>query len=651
MSNIDALKQQHLSMFEKKRDKHKKILGELYMEYISKKSTNEEDNWELFSNFYLYFSERFPCEIYENEKIVGTNWHWKWSTLIPNTVTPNNAGHFIPSFQDFLQKGVQEKINEVKNLPHGAALETCLKAFSQYIKNYSDTARKACESSCGENKQRLLNIANDCEHISNHPPTSFRQALQLIWFIKSFLDMESNQAAISLGRADSYLYPYFENDIKSGILTYEDAKELIMCFYIKASEGDESCMLTVGGDVENELTALFIDAQTQIKMRQPSIALRVCRSTSEQILSKATELVLVGNGMPAYFNDDVIIKGLKNIGINDKDSNDYGVVGCYEAAPQGVFSNTVACSFNIFDPFSEFLELKSEYTCFSEFLDAYKEHFDNYYKNRLLPRFKTSAERDQALVCPFASTLLNKEKYIFGINISETGILIDSIHTIKKLVFDEKYTTIEYLLSQAKNDFTDDALYEKILNLKSYYGSNDKESNELAKEITSYIGKVIRRYVIGDNVIISPSLFIFTQDIWHREHVGMVNGRKKGELLSYGIMPCEAPHSNVLTSALLSCANVCAEYFPNGCPAMIRLDNKEIEQANILPSLIKTFFEAGGFHLAINTLDAETLQKAKEEPKEYSDIIVKISGYSAHFTTLNEKIQNAVIERARSNSK
>ena len=51
MSNIDALKQQHLSMFEKKRDKHKKILGELYMEYISKKSTNEEDNWELFSNF------------------------------------------------------------------------------------------------------------------------------------------------------------------------------------------------------------------------------------------------------------------------------------------------------------------------------------------------------------------------------------------------------------------------------------------------------------------------------------------------------------------------------------------------------------------------------------------------------------------------
>ena len=207
------------------------------------------------------------------------------------------------------------------------------------------------------------------------------------------------------------------------------------------------------------------------------------------------------------------------------------------------------------------------------------------------------------------------------------------------------------MLSQAKNDFTDDALYEKILSLKSYYGSNDKESNELAKEITSYIGKVIRRYGIGDNVIISPSLFVFTQDIWHREHVGMVNGRKKGELLSYGIMPCEAPHSNVLTSALLSCANVCAEYFPNGCPAMIRLGNKEIEQANILPSLIKTFFEAGGFHLAINTLDAETLQKAKEEPKEYSDIIVKISGYSAHFTTLNEKIQNAVIERARSNSK
>lgn len=646
MDNPVFLKEQHHLLFEQKRKTHKELVATLYQQYICDKNVDEENKWDLFSGFYNYFSENFPTEIYEKESIVGTNWHWKWQSAVKGTVTPYNKGHFIADFKDFLKKGVSGKLNDVKNDANGKAMASSLKAFSEYLKRYADAAKKASETALGDDKKRLLNISNDCEYISENPPSSFSQAIQLIWFIKCFLDMESGSAAISFGRADSYLYPYYKNDIEAGIITREKAKELIMCFYIKVSEGDESCMLTVGGEEENELTSLFIEAQIQINMRQPSIGLRVSKSTDAEILNKAAQLVLNGSGMPAYFNDDVVIESLKTIGIDDESANDYGIVGCYEATPQGMFATTNAVDVKIYDSFDEFLTKKEDYSSFEEFLNAYKKYFEDYYKNTLLPKFKNAADWLRKLPCPFAGCVLNQGKYLFGINILEIGILIDGIYTIKKLVFDENYTTIENLRSQAEEDFNDASLYEKILGLKNHYGSNSRESNQLAKDLTEFMGKVILRYAVDENVISSPALFSFAEDIWKREKNGTVNGRRRGELLSYGIMPCATPHRFELTSMLLSCANVSAKYFPDGCPVMISLNKNDVKRDGILNSIIKTYFGAGGYHFAVNTVDRKLLEQAKEHPVEHRDIMVKISGYSARFTTLDDKIQDAVIERA-----
>ena len=66
----------------------------------------------------------------------------------------------------------------------------------------------------------------------------------------------------------------------------------------------------------------------------------------------------------------------------------------------------------------------------------------------------------------------------------------------------------------------------------------------------------------------------------------------------------------------------------------------------LLKALIKGYFEKGGFHLQINVTDAKTLKKAKENPQDYSDLIVRISGYSEYFTKLNDAVQTALIERS-----
>ena len=645
MDKLQFLKKQHLCMFEEKRKSHRELVSGLYKEYIADKEVDEAGKWEFYSNFYLYFSKHFPAEIYEKEWIVGTNWHWRWQLDIEGVATPQNGGHFIPDYEDFLKKGIKGKSSDVYT---GAKcnIKIALKAFSEYIKAYAKTAGELAQTSQGEDRKRLLTISNDCKYLSENPPANFRQALQFIWFIQCFLDTESGRAAISFGRIDQYLYPYYKKDIESGILTPEEAIELIMCFYIKVSEGNESTMLTVGGNDENALTGLFIEAQTLIDMRQPSVAVRISDKTSDEVFEKSRNLVLNGGGMPAYFNDSVIVEGLKILGYDDKTAMNYGIVGCYEATPPGAFSNTVAARFNLYDSFDEFLREKAEYSSYKEFLDSYKNYFENYYKNILVPELKDTANHDMNRVSPFASCVLDQRKYLFGINILGIGILIDSIYTIKKLVFDNNFTTINYLVEQAKKDFDDDFLYEKILGLENHYGSNCEESNLLARDITEFIGKVIGEYPLGDNIISLPALFWFTADIRMRDYSGTINGRKKGELLSYGVMPSVTPIPEPLTSVLMSCANISSEYFVDGCPAMISLNKKDIEKNNALSSLIKTFFKAGGFHLAVNAIDAKLLKEAKENPSQHNDILVKISGYSTQFTKLDEAMQDAVIERA-----
>lgn len=657
-------------MFSEKRNSHKKIAKDIYEKYFETAEYDERAPMLFFSRFYQCFSDSFPAEIYDNERIVGTNWHWFWQGQIRDKIAPRNLGHFIPDFKDFLEKGIDGKLYAVRSIAaqndnqrnNKEAFEISLNAFSDYIKRYARSAKDAYTISKSEReRERLLRIASDCEHISSRPPVSFRQALQLTWFVQCYLDMEAGNSAISLGRIDQYLYPYYKNDLENGVISRADALELIACFYIKVSEGNESCLLTVGGEGENELSALFIEAQTLMNMRQPSVALRVCAKTSDALLEKAKELVLVGSGMPAYFNDEVVIKGLERLGIDEESALDYGIVGCYEAAPQGSFSNTVASGFHLYDTLAQFLEKDLTYLSFEDFLAAYKEHFEASYENEIIPKFKTVLERlrTQGLSSPFASLALRGcyekgfmlgqgggEYFLFGQNNLGIGLLVDGIYVIKKLVYDEEYTTLKHLSEEADKSFEDGALYAKIKNLETHYGSNSPESNDLAREISTFIGEVISRHPLDTGVTVSPALFSFTGDIRQRARAGCVSGRRVGELLSYGIMPCATPHKLSITSSLLSSANIACEYFPNGCPAMITLSPGDIEKDNTLNSLIKAYFSKGGFHIAVNTVNEGVLKEAKEHPEENPDVMVKISGYSTQFVTLDENMQSALIERA-----
>ena len=652
MANIELLKKAHLEMSDSRRAEYKNAVSELYRRYAAD-NRDVESKWLFNSGFLSYIVDNTPTEIYDGEIFVGTGWAWKWQRLIKDEEAPCNCGHFIPDWKALLELGVSGKITEVT----AASLEddqkrgmlTALEALKRYITKYASAAQTAADAATDEGKMRLSRIAQDCAHLSSNPPETFRQALQLILFANIFLTLEAGFAGISLGKIDSYLFPYYSRDIESGALTYDHARELLECFYIKLSEASDSCMLTVGGNFENELTELVLEAQTLLNIARPSISLRVSEATSEKVLEKAARLAENGSGMPAFLNDRVLIDGFKNLGVTDTLAlENYGNVGCYEAVPEGYHSNTVACGFNLYDSFSDFLESDFQAESFEAFFEGYKSYFAQYYKDTILPSFKPAADFDLTNASPFERCLRSGrfDDYFCGINILGIGILTDSLYVIKKLVYEEGSLTLEGLKQAAEDNFADADVYSKIKALDEHYGSNNAESNALAREISDFIGKTIVENQIADNVIASPGLFMWGADIRNQGYKATLNGRRRGELLSYGIMPAATPRREGLTSILMSCANISAQYFPNGCPVMVTLNKVDFKKTGVLGGLLRSFFSAGGSHLAVNVSDGEMMKKARINPTEYSDMLIKISGHSACFVSLDAEMQDALIKRS-----
>lgn len=661
---IKGLKERHLAMFEAKRNEHGVAVSRLYTEYSEKTNFSQKSDADIFAEFYNYFAEAFKPEIYEGELIVGTCWHWTWSRLSGEKRCPGNMGHFIADFEELLRLGISGKIRQIEktaDTEYKESMISSLQAFSKYIKAYSRAANSAAENAAETgDKENLKLVSESCEFISENPPKSFAEALQLVWFIQCFAETEANTAALSFGTVDRYLYKYYKSDIDSGVLTEDEALGLIMCFYIKASEGDESQMLTVGGECENRLSALLVKAQRLVNMRQPSIGVIISENTSDSLLEEAIALTLNGTGMPAYFNDKVIKRGLCGLGIDSAAVDNYGIVGCYEAAPQGSFSNTVAYAYNLYDSFYGFITEGGEYESFDAFFEAYKAFYADYYQSVLIPQFKARLADIRHSASPFAACILKgcaqkglpPEKngcdcFMFGLNILGLGLVTEALNTVRELVFERKAVSLEELCASAEGNFEDERIFSEIKSIKSFYGSNSEETNRLVFEISELIYQAVKENPIDIGVTVSPGLFWFTADIWQRNYRATLNGRRRGELLPYGIMPCATPHKQEVLSSLLSASSTVCDKFPNGCPAMITLCQTESDKTDILKSLIKTYFKSGGFHIAINMLNSDILERAKDKPREYCDLMIKISGYSTQFVKLDESMQNALIERAK----
>ena len=232
-----------------------------------------------------------------------------------------------------------------------------LAGFSTWIRRYEALARsQASASSDAARKAELEEIARTCAAIAEGAPTGFRQALQLAIFVQLALQIESNGHSVSLGRMDQYLYPFYARDAKIGRIRPEAAKELLSCAWLKllavkkvrswshtrfSAGGPLYQNVTIGGvtregkDAVNELSFLILESVGDMKLTQPNLSVRYHRGMSDEFLEASIDVIRKGFGMPAFNNDEVVIPGMRKLGVSLEDARDYSAIGCIEVAVPG----------------------------------------------------------------------------------------------------------------------------------------------------------------------------------------------------------------------------------------------------------------------------------------------------------------------------
>ncbi len=383
-----------------------------------------------------------------------------------------------------------------------AVLISC-KAVCDYAKRYSDLAASLAEKENDANrKNELLTISKICSKVPAKPAENFWEACQSFWFVQMLLQVESSGHSISPGRFDQYMFPYYIKDLEAGKITREFAQELLDCIWIKLNDLNKARdaasaegfagyslfqNLIVGGqntegiDVTNDLSFMCITASLHVNLPQPSLSIRVWNKSPHDLLLHAAKLTRTGIGLPAYYNDEVIIPALVNRGLSLADARDYNIIGCVEPQKSGktegwhdaaffnmcrplelVFSNGVDEGEQIGPKTGEI----SDFNTYEDFADAYKKQMD--YMISLLVNADNAIDMAHAERCPlpFESSMIEDcigrglatqqggAVYNFtgpqGFGIANVA---DSLWAIKKLVFEQKKYTLEQFRDALAHNF------------------------------------------------------------------------------------------------------------------------------------------------------------------------------------------------------
>jgi len=480
-----------------------------------------EDTKKKLHEVYKYWKGKTTSELALSYMAPETITAMEHNIFTPGNYFYNGVGHVTVDYGAILKSGYRAIIDRTKNLladikvsdadysRRKEFLESVIiscEAVITYAKRYSALAKEMAEKEADETrKKELLLIAKNCENVPENGARTFYEACQSFWFVQMLIQMESSGHSISPGRFDQYMNPYFEADLETGRISPCFAQELIDCIWIKLNDLNkardvESARgfagyslfqnLIAGGqtidglDATNSISFMTIQATMHILLPQPSFSVRVWNGTPHEFMIKAAELTRTGVGLPAYYNDEVIIPSLVNRGLTLQDARDYNIIGCVEPQKSGKTEGWHdAAFFNMCRPLElvfsngmdkgEQISIKTgdveDFKTFDEFYDAYKKQ--QTYMLGLLVNADNSIDVAHAERCPlpFLSCMI-EDCLGRGKTVQEGGAIYnftgpqgfgianmaDSLYAVKKLVFDEKKFTLKELKEALENNFGED---------------------------------------------------------------------------------------------------------------------------------------------------------------------------------------------------
>ena len=722
-----------------------------------------EDTKKRLHEVYQYWKGKTTSELATSYMAPEALLAMEHNIFTPGNYFYNGIGHFTVKYEEVLAigfEGIAAKAQKALDAckvsdPDYArrshflqAVITCANAAAEYGHRYAllalEMAQKETDS---KRKMELLHIAEACAQVPGKPARSFYEACQSFWFVQMLLQTESSGHSISPGRFDQYMFPYYDADMKAGKITREYAQELMDCIWVKlndlnkvrdaaSAEGFAGYSLfqnliaggqnEEGDDVTNDLSFMCLEASMHVMLPAPSLSIRVWNKTPDEFLIKAAKLTRTGIGLPAYYNDEVIIPAMMSRGVSLADARTYNIIGCVEPQKAGKTDGWHdAAFFNMCRPlemvFSNGMENGvqvglqtgdiAQMTSFQQFYDAYKAQM-NYFIS-LMVNADNAIDVAHAERCPlpFQSSMID-DCIGRGKSLQEGGAIYnftgpqgfgianmtDSLYAIKKLVFEEKKLTLTQYKEALEDNFGKGLSKERVQQLtteivknlmaagqqlnaqeiasisrtvaqqrvspekqREYdqllewisqvpkYGNDLDEVDLFARDVAYTYTKPLEQYRNPRGGQYQAGLYPVSANVPLGAQTGATpDGRLANTPIADGIGPASGRDVKGPTATANSVAKLDHMIASNGTLFNQKFHPSAlsgIEGLQKFAALIRAFFDQKGMHMQFNVVSRETLLDAQAHPEKYRNLVVRVAGYSALFTTLSKSLQDDIINR------
>ncbi len=600
---------------------------------------------EINPNDVFYYSLDFYKDYYKQNRMIG-NLSIDYKRVLENS---------IEDFKEMLLNNIidnefyKNEINTLKGIEN---------LIDRIVKKLKDN----------NVNQKLITYF---ENIKNKKATSFYEALQRILFYNQIL-WQTDHRLNGLGRLDKILIDYYENDIKNGKISKEEAANLIKEFMLTLNRyykiksnmllGDTGQIIELGGkDIDgiyrfNDLTYIFIEKMEEIKLPDPKILLRVSEKMPRNLMELSLKCIKTGIGCPLFANDDVLIEKLIKFGFDEKDAYNYGTSACWEPYIIGKALDQNNMDALVFmEPLERVLKSEnvSKINSKEELIELYKKYLEVYIDELISKANNTIWQKDPVLSL-FIDNCIKENK-----DISEGGALynnygftgvglsnfVNSVINIDEFVFKSKEYTLKELNEIRKYNFekNDDLVY-KLKNQNLKYGTDNEEVINLSNKIIEYTTKLMDRYTNKFKGKFKFGVSSPTYIDSSRKFPASFDGRKNGEPFGVHI---SSDNSNAYTGLIQFASKL--NYNENRF-------NGNVVDFIISPSFINDNFDkivdflmlsikVGFFEMQINVISSDILIKARKNPREFPNLIVRVWGFSAYFKDLPDEYKDYIIER------
>ena len=621
-------------------------------------------------------------------------------------------GHICPDTKTWLElgpKGLMTKAYEkLKNCDENQKeFYECtiivLEGVCHFMMRYHDYILTMLESLEDDNKKSLQRVADICANLASRPAQSFHEAVQSLWFLFVVLHMESNASSFSPGRMDQYLYPYYQKDIEKGIISKQEALEILECLWLKFNQivylrNQHSAKyfagfpigfnIAIGGidengcNIYNELSLLLLKAQYHLGLPQPNLSVRLNKNSSHELIQEAIKVVAKGSGMPQFFNDEAIVNSMiKDLGIEEKDARNYAIVGCVELTTHGNnLGWSDAAMFNLNkaleltmnhgkclltnEPIGLDLGSIETYESFEDLENAFQKQIDYFIEKMMKAEIVVEKAHQDCLPTAFLSTVIDSclekgvdvtrggAKYnLSGIQMIQIANLADSLAAIKVLVYDEKMITRHELLEALQADFKGyEIIQMMLLNKVPKYGNDVKWVDELGAKWAGYFRERMKDYTNYRGGLYHTGMYTVSAHVPMGENVGASpDGRNAlTPLADGGMSPVYGRDMAGPTAVLKSVSRMKDSYTTNGgllnmkfLPEFFKTETGMMKFENFL----RAFVDLKIPHIQFNVVRREDLLDAKLHPEQHRSLTIRVAGYTAYFVELAGKLQDEIIER------